>query len=115
MRVSTFAIASSGTLSDGQAGKGSRLVGLVVPTMDSTTIEFEASLDGGTTYVSVHTNTGATAAVTLGNANTGAKVQAVPEDVGRISAVAKIRLKVASQTGGARSIGAIWEKLAEAA
>lgn len=108
-KVETYSVASSGTTSNGLTGGGSRLVGLLLPALDSTTIEFEASFDGGTTYVSVYTNSGTPAAITLGTASTGSRVQAVPEEVGRISAVAKVRLKVASQTGGARTIMSVWE------
>ena len=108
-KVETFTIASSGTHSDAIAGKGSRLRGLLLPALDSTTIQFEASFDGGTTWVDVYTNSGTPAALTLGTASTGSRVQAVPEEVGWISAVAQIRLRVASQTGGARTIKSVWE------
>jgi len=117
MRVSTFTIADEGTASDAQAGKGSRLVALKVPTMDSTTITFEASMDGGSTFAAIYSaaHGSAPAAITLGTANTGGFFQPVPEEVQRISAVAMIRLVTAAQNGGPRTIGAIWEKLAEAA
>lgn len=103
-----FTIAANGTTSNYLGGQGMRLVGLVLPTLDSTTIEFEAQSDASD--VSIHTNTGTPAAITLGAANTGARVQAVPEDVGRISAVLKVRLKTAAQTGGARTIVALFER-----
>ena len=110
VKVETFSIAQSGTTSNGLTGGGSsRLRGLLLPALDSTTIEFEASFDGGTTYVSIYTNSGTPAAVTLGTASTGSRVQAVPEEVGRISAVAKVRLKVAAQTTAARTIKSVWE------
>ena len=105
----TFAIASSGTLSNALGGNGKRLVAVYLPALDSTTVGFVADIDGGTTYDDIFTNSGAPAAVTLGTANTGGYWQAVPEDVGRISAVVPIKLKVASQTGGARSIISLWE------
>ena len=108
-KVETFAIAASGTHSNGIAGKGSRLRGLLLPALDSTTIQFEASFDGGTTWVDVYTNSGTPAALTLGTASTGARVQAVPEEVGWISAVAQIRLQVAAKTSGAVSIKGVWE------
>lgn len=106
----TFTIADEATVSNGIHRPGYRLVGLILPTLDSTTIEFEASADG-TTYVDVFTNSGTPAALTLGTASTGARVQAVPEDVGRISAVAYIRLVTAAQNGGPRSITGLWERI----
>ena len=105
----TFSIAASGTASNGRGGNGKRLVALYVPTMDSTTIQFEASTDGGSTWDDIFTNSGTPAAVTLGTANTGSAWQAVPEDVGRISAVAEVRLKTAAQSGGARTLIGLWE------
>lgn len=105
----TFTIAASGTVSNGIGGVGLRLVGLLLPTLDSTTIEFEAAIDG-INYVSIHTNTGATAAATIGNANTGGKFQAVPSDVGRISSTCPVRLKTAAQVSGAVAIKSVWER-----
>lgn len=106
----TFAVASGGTLSDAKSGQGYRLTGLSLPTLDSTTITFSFSVDD-TTYRTVYTNSGVTAAVTLGNADTGAKAQAVPDEVGKLSACGFIKLIVAAQTGGARAIDSVWEKV----
>ena len=111
---STFTIASGGTASDFQhMGGGYRLVGLLVPTLDSTTITFEIDEDGsatGSLAVKTNTHAAAPAALNLGTADTGAKAVAVPEEVGRLTAVAFVRLITAAQTGGARSIVALWEK-----
>lgn len=111
IKTETYSVANGGTTSNGMGGNGYRLVGLDLPTLTSTTIEFEASADGGSTWRSVHNNTGTTAAHTLGAASTGGKTQAVPDDVARLSAVALVRLKVAAQ-GAARSIPSFWERVA---
>lgn len=107
----SFSIASGGTTSDGAFKNGKRLVGLFVPTVDSTTITFQASDDGGTTWKAIHTaiHGSAPAALTLGTANTGDVWQSVPEEVGRISAVAMVRLVTAAQNGGARTFLSLWE------
>ena len=109
--VDTFSIAAAGTHSNYLSHPGYRLVGLVVPAIDSSTIGFEASVDGETGPLDIFTNTGTPAAVTLGTADTGSKVVAVPEDVGRISAVIPVRLQVASQTSGAVAVKALFEKV----
>lgn len=103
-----FTIAAAGTTSQGIGGKGHHLQGLLVPTLDSTTIAFEASLDG-TTWFDVYDNAATPALVTCGGADTGGKAVMVPEAVRLLSAIAIIRLVVASQTGGARTIRSIWE------
>lgn len=102
-----FAIASSGTTSDLVHMPGYRLVGLLLPTLDSTTITFRVAHDAAATGVqtikiSGHGDT--PAATNLGTADTGAKYVAVPREIGEASAVAFLGLIVASQTGGARTI-----------
>lgn len=109
MKRETFSILAAGVLSDARAGQGYRLTGLNIPALDSTTIGFSFSEDG-VTYRTVFANSGATAAVTLGNADTGGKAQAVPDEVGKLSACGFIKLMVAAQNGGARVIGSVWEK-----
>ena len=106
----TFTIASAGTASNALAGQGYRLTGLVLPALDSTTIGFQYSPDN-VTFSTIYTNSGATAAVTLGNADTGSKAQAVPDEVGKLSAVGFIKLVTAAQNGGARTIGSVWERV----
>ena len=107
----TLLVAASGTKSQGHHEPGSSLEGLEVPALDSTTIGFEfAHEDVNASYVTVKTNSGAAAAITLGNADTGSKVVAVPEEVGRLAGVGFVRLVVASQTGGARSIKGLYQQ-----
>lgn len=102
-------VAASGTTSAALSPDGASLIGLIVPALDSTTIGFEVSPDG-ITWTTVKTNSGAAAAVTLGDADTGSKAVAVPEEVGRLAAVLHMRLVVASQTGGARTITAVMQR-----
>ena len=109
--LETFSIASSGTHSNGLGGAGRHLIALDIPALDSTTIQFECSFDGGSTWRDVFTNSGTPAALTLGTADTGGKVVAVPQEVARLAAHALIRLQVASQTGGARTIKAIFARV----
>jgi len=106
----TFAILITGTLSDAKAGQGYRLTGLNIPALDSTTITFSFSEDG-VTYRTIFTNSGTPAALTLGTADTGGKAVAVPDDVGKLSAVGFIKLIVAAQNTAARSIGSVWERV----
>lgn len=107
-----FSIASGGTASDYvSAGRGYRLVGLIVPALDSTTIGFTWARDSaGTGAQAVFTNTGSPAAATLGSADTGGKAVAVPEDIGRLAAAGYVRLNVAAQNGGARTIVGVFQK-----
>lgn len=107
----TFAVAQSATHSDAHNGSGMQLVALDVPALDSTTLQFEASFDGGSTWRDIFTNSGTPAALTLGTADTGGKVVAVPAEVARISAHAHIRLQVASQTTAARSIKGLYSRV----
>ena len=108
-----FTIANGATESDFVRVPGARLVGLILPTLTSTTVTFETASDGATTDGVVNSNTpgAAPAALTLGNANVGAIVQAVPEAVGALSAVIPIRLKVAAQ-GAARTVTGLFERVA---
>lgn len=107
--IETLTVAASGTTSTSVHRAGYSLVGLIIPALDSTTIEFEASQDNST-FTSVFTNSGTPAAATLGTAATGAKIVAVPEEIGRLAAVMHVRLKVASQTGGARTFKALLQR-----
>lgn len=107
-KIVTFAIANSGTESDEHKGQGHRLVGLVFPTMTSTTVQFDYSPDGST-WTRIYDTAGTPAAVTLGGADTGSKAVAVPDTVGKLSATGFIRLVVASQ-GAARSVTGIYER-----
>lgn len=109
--IETFTIASAGTHSNAINGAGRQLVALDIPTIDSSTIGFEASIDGGSTWRDIFTNSGTPAALTLGTADVGAKVVAVPAEVARVSAHAHIRLQTAAQTGGARTIKGIYAQV----
>ena len=99
-------IASGGTESSAFGGGGEALVGLVLPTLDSTTIGFEIAPDGAT-YVVVFTSVhgSAPAAATIGTANTGAIAQAVPEDIGRLAAVCQMKLVTATQNSARTIVG----------
>lgn len=96
----TFAIANTGTASGGVHMPGYTLVALHIPTIDSSTIEFSFAEDDAGTYLPVKTNTHAAAPadINLGTADTGAKVVAVPEEVGRLAGVGFLRLDVAAQS-----------------
>lgn len=86
------------------------LVGLIVPTIDSATIGFEVE-GPADTWTDVFTNTGTPAAVTLGTADTGAKAVAVPEEVSRLAAAARMRLTFgAAQNGGPYTIKGLFQK-----
>lgn len=102
-------VASGGTTSAAFAATGLSLVGLVVPAIDSSTIGFEWSPEEAGTFVTVKTNSGSPAAVTLGTADTGAKVVAVPEEVGRLAAAGWMRLVVASQ-GAQRTFTGMFQR-----
>jgi hypothetical protein len=106
----TFTIANAGTASIGLHVPAHRLVGLILPALDSTTIGFSVSHDNST-FVVVYTNSGTPAAATLGTADTGSKAVAVPEEIGRLAACMFIRLNVAAQNGGARTIVGLFEKV----
>jgi hypothetical protein len=107
MKAVTFSIAGSATVSGWVQIAPSRLEALVLPTLDSTTIQFEVSVDGVNSLgvVNKAVDGSAIAALTMGTANTGGVVQIVPLDVAAISeGPCLIRLKVAAQTGGARTV-----------
>lgn len=108
-----FAVAASGTVSNYINTPGERLIGLILPTLDSTTITFEFDEDGSGNGSILHINTHATAtaALNLGNASTGAVVKAVPEEVGRLFAELFGRLVVASQTSGAVNIVGVFQRI----
>lgn len=109
--IETFTLADEATHSNAITGHGRQLVVLDLPTLDSTTVQFEASVDGGTTWRDIFTNSGTPAALTLGTADTGGKVVAVPAEVARISAHAHIRLQMAAQNGGPRTIKGIYAQV----
>ena len=108
-----FTIAVAGTVSDGLHNPGYRLVGLILPTMDTTVIGFSVSADGGSTWhiVFLATHTGTPVALNMGVAQTTAKAQAVPLDVSKMSIACQVRLNVAAQDPAVTIIG-IWEKVA---
>lgn len=107
----TITIASGGTHSSIFGGDGYSLIGLVLPALDSTTIQFEVNtVDSATGMQDVYTNSGTPAAATLGTADTGSKVVAVPEEIGRLAAGAFMRLQVATQSGGARTITGLFQQ-----
>lgn len=106
----TVVVAASGTKSGWMRRAGYTLVGLILPTLDSTTITFEVSPDATDTNASeVHSNSGTTAVATLGHANTGDVTQAVPEEIGRLAAVVPMRIVVAAQSEQ-RTITAIFQR-----
>ncbi len=109
-----FTIASAGTVSDGIHRPGYRLVGLILPTLDSTVIGFSVSADGGDNWTPVWlaTHAGTPVQLNMGVAQTTAKAQSVPEDVSRFSIQCQVRLDVAAQNGGARTVTGNWEKVA---
>lgn len=111
IRQQTITVASGGTHSTIFGGDGYSLVGLIVPALDSTTIQFEVNAVNSVSGMEdVFTNTGTPAAATLGTAATAAKVVAVPEEIGRLAAVAFMRLQVSAQTGGARTFVGLFQK-----
>ena len=103
-------IAISGTESSVFGGRGYCLVGLVLPALDSSTIQFVWAPKSDGTYVDVYTNSGTPAAATLGTASTGSRVQAVPEEIGRLAETGFMKLKVASQTSLARTITGLFQQ-----
>ena len=104
-KKATITIASGGTHSSIFGGDGYSLVGLILPAMDSTTIQFEVGPQNTASGMEdVFTNSGTPAAATLGTAATGAKAVAVPEEIGRLAAHGYMRLQVSAQSGGARTI-----------
>ncbi len=106
----TITVAASGTKSDWFKGGGYTLIGLVLPALDSTTIEFEVSVNGtDANAATVSSTSGTVAARTLGNANTGGNVQPVPEEIGRLAAIASMRLVVATQSEQ-RTITALFQR-----
>lgn len=101
-----FTIAINGTTGDIPNEPGMRLVGLLMPTMDSTTLAASLGING--TYAVAVDSAGA--AITIGGtAQTWNKFVPVPEALSLMAIPADvIRLTVASQTGGARSCKALF-------
>lgn len=110
-------IASGGTTSAALEvpGGGYELCAVNIPTLDSATVTFQVSHDGGTTYRAIHSNAAgaASAILTLGTADTGAKATAVPDTI-RFATVGASHIKVvagAAQNGGARTIVCVFRKV----
>ena len=98
-----FTIAASGTTGDIPTQAGYRLVGLMIPTADSTTLAASLYIDEvANAKVAVDA---AGAAITIGGtAQTWNKFVPVPETLSLMAmACAGVRLTVASQTSGALS------------
>lgn len=111
-KVSDFVIASGGTDSSGVAGGGHRLMGLYIPTVTSCSFTFEWSRDGSTNWTTVKDLDGTTpAAISLGGADTGGKVVAVPDTVSKLSATGHLRLVASDAQGAERTIRGIYERL----
>ncbi len=72
IKKETITIASSGTTSSSFHEPGYRLVGLLLPAVDSTVINFDVAIDNST-WLAVKTNThgAAPATLNLGTADTG--------------------------------------------
>lgn len=111
MSQKSLTIADDATASPGFSTPGESLIGLILPTLDSTTISFAFSLDDST-YVTVYTNIhgAAPAILNLGTAVTTARVVAVPEEVGRLASVGFLRLVLATQSGGPYTVTALFDK-----
>jgi len=99
-----FTIANAGTEGTFKVPGGYRLVGLIVPTMTSTTLTISVSPDGGTTYYA--TWAGAANGVVGGSAFTVARAQYIPEDLSLLTSGMTVKVTVASQ-GAARSLIAL--------
>jgi len=109
IKKATLTIAAAGVASAALAGEGYRLIGLVLPTLDSTTIKFDFSLDG-LTWSRVYE---AAAEVTLGGANTGGLTTTVPPTIGALAEAGQLRLVVAAQNGGARVVTAVLDRISQ--
>lgn len=96
-----FPIAASGTTGVAKVPEGWRLVGLELPTLDSTTIVATLSSDGGTTYRTTFDGAGTTNATIGGTANTGNRFVNVVDSLSRLTDGMKVKLTVASQTSAA--------------
>lgn len=99
-----FTIANGGTEGTFEVPASYRLVGLVVPTMTSTTLTISVSPDGGTTFYA--TWAAAANGVVGGAAFTTARMQYIPEDLSLLTPGSQVKLTVAAQ-GAARSLRAI--------
>lgn len=104
----TVSVASSGTEGTCVIPAGHKLIGLEVPAVDNTTITPSVSSDGGVTYRNCYDSAGNQ--ITIGGAaNTGNRFVEASDALGNLTLGAShLKLTVASQTGGARSIGALF-------
>ena len=100
----TFTVADEAQITNYVNMPGYRLVGLLIPTIDSAAIGFRVALDAagtGSQIVAINTHATAYAALNLGNAAVTARYVAVPEEVGEASAHAFVALTFsAAQNGG---------------
>ena len=102
-----IAIAISGTEGTCTIPRGCRLVGLFLPSLDSTQVTPQLSFDG-TTYKAVYDGAG-TQILIGGSANTGDRWVTAPDALQLIVGGAqKLKLVVASQTTAARTIRAVF-------
>lgn len=108
----TIDVSADDDLSDAQTIPSNfRPVAAVLPTLDSTTITFQVQRGGGSyRTVNISTHGSAVAAYSLGNANTGAITQPIPEDLGRVLQGANVKIVTASQ-GSDRAIVIVCERV----
>lgn len=102
----TFSVVITGTTSDGvMIPEGSRLVGFLLPTLDSTTItvKLAETNQGSPTYLTPYDTTGSIA-VCGPAANTGDRYITVPEALSLLTEGHAVQLTVAAQNTAARSI-----------
>lgn len=103
-----ISIASSGTTGTLNPLPGYRLTGILLPALDNTTVVPAVSFDNGSSYQNCYDSAGNQ--ITLGGAaNTGDRLVQVPESLAMmLNAGDKLRLTLASQTGGARTLYGIF-------
>lgn len=113
-RTVTWTIADEATVSDAIDMGSYELRGLMIPDLDSATLGFQASIDGPAgTFRTVKTNSSTPAALTLGDADTGDKFVAIPDEFARATPGTSIKLVAGSaQNGGPRSIVGLLVKVA---
>ncbi|MFN0145104.1 MAG: hypothetical protein ACKVT1_01225 [Dehalococcoidia bacterium] len=102
-----FVIANGGTVSNYVHMPGYRFVGLLAPTLTSTTLSLRVAKDAAATGAQpIHTNDhgSASAIRTLGNADTGAKYIPMPEAMGEAAAVAFVAVVAGSSQGADHAI-----------
>lgn len=107
MTPTTFAIASGGTTSDKKdIPMGQRLVGFILPALDSTTISVALAAASGDTFLVPYDASGSIAVCGPG-ANTGSRYITVPEALSLLTEGMCVQLTVAAQNGGARTLKGI--------